>query len=103
MLDKYLQYLEKLTKKCKSHKISNIHQRDTLKINHVILNTLKCKILAIEKFETSNHRLSGTITNMHKDRQKLDKIRQSQTKIPTKMPILALFSIKYQYTTPPHT
>ena len=80
MMDKYLQYLEKLTKKYKSYKILNVHQRDTLRFNHVILNILEYKILAVEKFETYNYRLSGTTTNMRKDRQKLDKIQQNQTK-----------------------
>ena len=35
----------------KSHKILNIHQRDTLKFNYVILNPLAYEILVIVKFE----------------------------------------------------
>ena len=57
MSEKYLQYLEELTKNCKSHKISNIHQGNSLRPNYVILDPLSYKTLVMIKFETSNHRL----------------------------------------------
>ena len=55
MTEKYSQCLEKLTKNYKSHKTSNIHQNDSLKPNHVILDPLSDKTLAMKTFETFNH------------------------------------------------
>ena len=69
-----------------------------------MLDLLAYKTLTIENFDTSNHRISKTTTNIYKDMQKLDKIKKRiEQKNPTKMSMFTLFQYTTKYDSPPHT